>query len=72
MLIDGMVRIIKINIKRITENSSSIFKHYSVLLNIGGGLFVIPFTIHKRSIAFGFQLEAAWSDGCLLSPPTWL
>ena len=55
MLINGMVRIIKINVKRITENGGSFLKRNSMLLNIPRCLFLVPLVIHELSIAFGLK-----------------
>jgi hypothetical protein len=46
MLINGMVRVIKINVKRIIKDGGSFLKRNSMLLKVTCPLFVFPLIIH--------------------------
>src|SRR5215213_7267555 len=55
MLINGMVGIIEINVKRVIEDSFRLIKRDSVLRKIGRCFFLIPLKFHECSIASGFR-----------------
>jgi hypothetical protein len=42
MLMNGMVGVIKINVKRITEGGGGFLKRNPMFVKITGGLFLIP------------------------------
>ena len=66
MLVNGMVRIIKINVERITENSGSFLKRDSMLLKIAARLCSVAGANGKRLFyfrivkPFNARLENSW------------
>ncbi len=62
MLVNGMVRVIKINIEWVTEDADSLFKSYSVFLKITCRLLFIPLKVHETEYSIeAFELARASS-----------
>ena len=53
MLVNGMVRIIKINVKRVVEDGNGFLKRNAMFVEVARSLFLIPLITHVTEYNIG-------------------